>query len=60
MSRHRTLDPEEADFFYVPVLSTCWFHPVSGELMNTSLTNVCPLKQGDIELGKAGQTATNL
>ncbi|GBF96649.1 exostosin-like glycosyltransferase [Raphidocelis subcapitata] len=29
-SRHRTLDPEEADFFYVPLMATCWFHPVSG------------------------------
>jgi hypothetical protein len=31
MSHHRTLDPEEADFFYVPIMSTCWFFPVSGE-----------------------------
>jgi hypothetical protein len=30
MSHHRTLDPEEADFFYVPLMSTCWFFPVSG------------------------------
>ncbi|KAI8474753.1 MAG: exostosin-like glycosyltransferase [Monoraphidium minutum] len=30
MSGHRTLDPEEADFFYVPLLATCWMHPVSG------------------------------
>ena len=26
-SEHRTLDPEEADFFYVPVYASCWFHP---------------------------------
>ena len=26
----RTLDPEEADFFYVPLYSSCWFHPVAG------------------------------
>jgi hypothetical protein len=32
MSGHRTLDPGEADFFYVPQLLTCWMHPVSGEL----------------------------
>ena len=30
MSRHRTLDPEEADFFFVPSLTTCFFHPISG------------------------------
>ncbi|KIZ02089.1 exostosin-like glycosyltransferase [Monoraphidium neglectum] len=30
MSGHRTLDPGEADFFYVPQLLTCWMHPVSG------------------------------
>ncbi|PSC76549.1 exostosin-like glycosyltransferase [Micractinium conductrix] len=27
-SEHRTLDPEEADFFYVPVFSSCFTHPV--------------------------------
>jgi hypothetical protein len=29
-SEHRTLDPEEADFFYVPVYTSCWMHPVYG------------------------------
>jgi hypothetical protein len=29
-SAHRTLDPEEADFFFVPALTTCWFHPIAG------------------------------
>ncbi|GBF90972.1 exostosin-like glycosyltransferase [Raphidocelis subcapitata] len=29
-SPHRTLDPEEADFFFVPLLTTCWFHPIAG------------------------------
>ena len=27
-SPHRTLDPEEADFFYVPVYTSCFIHPV--------------------------------
>ncbi|KAL4437781.1 hypothetical protein ABPG77_005693 [Micractinium sp. CCAP 211/92] len=27
-SPHRTLNPEEADFFYVPVLPSCLIHPV--------------------------------
>ncbi|KAL4443960.1 hypothetical protein ABPG75_011697 [Micractinium tetrahymenae] len=27
-SPHRTLSPEEADFFYVPVLPSCLIHPV--------------------------------
>ena len=27
-SPHRTLDPEEADFFYVPVYVTCYINPV--------------------------------
>jgi hypothetical protein len=30
-SPHRTLDPEEADFFFVPVLSACYLNPVLGE-----------------------------
>ena len=29
-SGHRTLDPEEADFFYVPVYTSCFMHPVHG------------------------------
>ncbi|KAK9805384.1 hypothetical protein WJX73_009679 [Symbiochloris irregularis] len=29
-SPHRTLDPEEADFFYVPVYTSCYVHPVHG------------------------------
>ncbi|KAL4452533.1 hypothetical protein ABPG75_008195 [Micractinium tetrahymenae] len=27
-SGHRTLDPEEADYFYVPVLTSCWIEHV--------------------------------
>lgn len=27
----RTLDPEEADFFYVPAYASCYMHPVWGE-----------------------------
>lgn len=27
-SEHRTLDPKEADFFYVPVYTSCFIHPV--------------------------------
>lgn len=27
-SPHRTLDPEEADFFYVPVYASCYAWPV--------------------------------
>ncbi|KAL4426069.1 hypothetical protein ABPG77_007865 [Micractinium sp. CCAP 211/92] len=27
-SEHRTLDPEEADYFYVPVLTSCWVEHV--------------------------------
>lgn len=30
MSPHRTLDPEQADFFYVPVYSSCYIWPVWG------------------------------
>ncbi|GIL93384.1 hypothetical protein Vretimale_17471 [Volvox reticuliferus] len=30
VSPHRTFDPEEADFFYVPVYYTCWMWPVNG------------------------------
>ncbi|KAG2488354.1 hypothetical protein HYH03_013044 [Edaphochlamys debaryana] len=30
LSPHRTFDPEEADFFYVPVYFTCWTWPVNG------------------------------
>lgn len=29
-SPHRTLDPDEADFFYVPVYTSCFMHPVFG------------------------------
>ncbi|GBF90959.1 exostosin-like glycosyltransferase [Raphidocelis subcapitata] len=29
-SPHRTLDPEEADFFFVPSLSACYLNPVLG------------------------------
>ncbi|GLI62946.1 hypothetical protein VaNZ11_005800 [Volvox africanus] len=29
-SEHRTFDPEEADFFYVPVYVSCFFWPVMG------------------------------
>ncbi|KAG1665166.1 hypothetical protein FOA52_005547 [Chlamydomonas sp. UWO 241] len=29
-SDHRTFDPEEADFFYVPVYSACYFWPIHG------------------------------
>jgi hypothetical protein len=28
----RTFDPEEADFFYVPIYSSCYAHPVHGYL----------------------------
>ena len=31
-SSHRTLDPEEADFFYLPVYTACWQNPVHGYL----------------------------
>ena len=26
----RTLDPDQADLFYVPVYTSCFFHPVLG------------------------------
>ncbi|KAG1664535.1 hypothetical protein FOA52_013002 [Chlamydomonas sp. UWO 241] len=29
-SDHRTFDPEEADFFYVPQYSSCYFYPIFG------------------------------
>ena len=29
-SEHHTLDPEEADYFYVPVYTSCFIHPVWG------------------------------
>ena len=29
-SKHRTFDPDEADFFYVPQYSTCFIFPVHG------------------------------
>ncbi|CAK0774152.1 hypothetical protein CVIRNUC_004140 [Coccomyxa viridis] len=29
-SKHHTLDPEQADFFYVPVYTSCFIHPVWG------------------------------
>jgi hypothetical protein len=31
MSKHRTLEPEEADFFYVPVAGTCFLEAVVAE-----------------------------
>lgn len=30
MSPHRTFDPEEADFFFVPLYVTCFFWPIIG------------------------------
>ncbi|PNW76519.1 hypothetical protein CHLRE_11g467660v5 [Chlamydomonas reinhardtii] len=30
ISPHRTFDPDEADFFYLPVYYTCWMWPVNG------------------------------
>lgn len=30
MSPHRTFDPEEADFFFVPIYVTCYFWPIIG------------------------------
>ncbi|KAG1678607.1 hypothetical protein FOA52_012614 [Chlamydomonas sp. UWO 241] len=30
LSKHRTFDPEEADYFYVPLYVTCYFWPVMG------------------------------
>ncbi|KAG2489065.1 hypothetical protein HYH03_012501 [Edaphochlamys debaryana] len=30
LSPHRTFDPEEAAFFYVPVYFTCWTWPING------------------------------
>lgn len=29
-SPHRTLDPEEADFFYAPIYTACFAHPIHG------------------------------
>lgn len=29
-SEHRTLGPEEADLFYMPVYTSCFLHPVWG------------------------------
>ena len=29
-SPHRVLDPDQADFFYVPVYTSCFMHPVMG------------------------------
>ncbi|MEW5310146.1 MAG: hypothetical protein WDW38_001973 [Sanguina aurantia] len=29
-SEHRTFDPEEADFFYIPTFLSCWLSPVFG------------------------------
>ena len=29
-SEHHTLDPEQADYFYVPVYTSCFIHPVWG------------------------------
>ncbi|EFN55367.1 hypothetical protein CHLNCDRAFT_52572 [Chlorella variabilis] len=29
-SKHRTLDPEEADYFYIPVYSSCYMYPIHG------------------------------
>ena len=31
-SEHHTLDPEQADYFYVPVYTSCFIHPVWGFL----------------------------
>jgi hypothetical protein len=31
-SGRRTFDPEEADFFYVPMYTSCYAHPVHGYL----------------------------
>jgi len=45
-SPHRTLDPEEADFFFVPSFSACYFNPVFGELLclvRGALRVRCPL-----------------
>ncbi|KAL4438037.1 hypothetical protein ABPG77_004258 [Micractinium sp. CCAP 211/92] len=30
-SEHRTLDPEEADYFYIPVYSSCYLWPLHGD-----------------------------
>ena len=29
-SEHRTFDPDEADFFYVPPYTSCLFYPITG------------------------------
>ncbi|PSC69932.1 exostosin-like glycosyltransferase [Micractinium conductrix] len=29
-SEHRTLDPEEADYFYIPVYTSCYIYPIHG------------------------------
>ena len=29
-SEHRVLDPDQADFFYVPVYTSCFMHPIMG------------------------------
>ena len=29
-TEHRTLDPEEADYFYMPVYTSCFMHPIYG------------------------------
>ena len=29
-SEHRTLDPEEADFFYIPIYAKCYLYPIHG------------------------------
>lgn len=41
-SGHRTLDPEEADFFFVPTLTTCWFHPIAGAQPACARRPACP------------------
>ncbi|KAL4428361.1 hypothetical protein ABPG75_002450 [Micractinium tetrahymenae] len=29
-SEHRTLNPEEADYFYIPIYSSCYLYPIHG------------------------------
>jgi len=51
-SEHRTLDPEEADFFYIPVYPSCNAHPVYGY-------NDFPWFHGGPGVNRA-QSATNM
>jgi hypothetical protein len=39
-SEHRTLDPEEADYFYLPIYTSCLIFPVLCE--RYSATSWCP------------------